>query len=173
MSVVAVYAPTEVCETEEKEMFYAKLDSVLDQCPHRDALHCRYLCRRTKIRVFKSLVIPVLLYGCETWTLKRRIDGFGTRCLRRIMVYRWYDFVSNQRLFRETDSRPIASIVRQRQLRHVGMWRDTRKPILLIGLFPLRTIRTGAGKGDAYRTLGCGMLMPAARYGKGACIETR
>ena len=33
MSVVAVYAPTEVCETEEKEMFYAKLDSVLDQCP--------------------------------------------------------------------------------------------------------------------------------------------
>ena len=30
MSVVAVYAPTEVCETEEKEMFYAKLDSVLN-----------------------------------------------------------------------------------------------------------------------------------------------
>ena len=37
MSVVAVYAPTEVCET-EKEMFYTKLDSVLDQCPCRDAL---------------------------------------------------------------------------------------------------------------------------------------
>ena len=30
---------------------------------------CPYLCRRTKIRIFKSLVIPVLLYGCETWTL--------------------------------------------------------------------------------------------------------
>ena len=29
---------------------------------------CRYLCRRTKIQIFKSLVIPVLLYGCETWT---------------------------------------------------------------------------------------------------------
>ena len=29
-------------------------------------LHCRYLCRRTKIRIFKLLVIPVLLYGCET-----------------------------------------------------------------------------------------------------------
>ena len=37
MSVVAVYAPTEVCETEE-EMFNANLDSVLDQCPCRDAL---------------------------------------------------------------------------------------------------------------------------------------
>ncbi|KAG0711040.1 hypothetical protein GWK47_021529 [Chionoecetes opilio] len=42
---------------------------------------CRYLCRRTKIWIFKSLVIPVLLYGCETWTLnsdlKRRINAFG------------------------------------------------------------------------------------------------
>ena len=35
MSVVAVYASTEMCETEE-EMFYLKLNSVLDQCPHRD-----------------------------------------------------------------------------------------------------------------------------------------
>ena len=33
--VAAVYAPTEVCETEE--IFYAKLEPVLDQCPHRDA----------------------------------------------------------------------------------------------------------------------------------------
>ena len=31
-------APIEVCETEEKEMFYAKFDSVLDQCSRRDAL---------------------------------------------------------------------------------------------------------------------------------------
>ena len=37
MSVVAVYTPTEVCETEE-EMFYAKLDSVVDQCSCREAL---------------------------------------------------------------------------------------------------------------------------------------
>ena len=85
---------------------------------------CWYLCRWTKIWNFKSLVIPVLLYGCETWTLntdlKRRIDVFGTRCLHRIMGYRWNDFVSNQQLFRETDLRPITSIVRQRQLRLYG-----------------------------------------------------
>ena len=37
MSVI-VYTPIAVCETKEKEMFYAKLDSVLDQCPCRDAL---------------------------------------------------------------------------------------------------------------------------------------
>ena len=38
MSLVAVYAPTEVCEADENEMFYAKLDTVLDQCPRRDTL---------------------------------------------------------------------------------------------------------------------------------------
>ena len=38
MSEVAVYVPTEVCETGKKEMFYAKVDSVLDQCPLPDAL---------------------------------------------------------------------------------------------------------------------------------------
>ncbi|XP_045123818.1 uncharacterized protein LOC123511833 [Portunus trituberculatus] len=38
MSVVAVYAPITLCETEEKETFYTKLDSVLDYCPCRDSL---------------------------------------------------------------------------------------------------------------------------------------
>ena len=37
-SVVAVYVPTEMSETEEKEIFYAKLDSVLNQCPCHYAL---------------------------------------------------------------------------------------------------------------------------------------
>ena len=32
---------------------------------------CRFLCGRTKVRDFRSLVLPVLLYGCETWTLTR------------------------------------------------------------------------------------------------------
>ena len=91
---------------------------------NRSIWRCRYLCRRTKLRVFRTLVIPVLLYGCETWTLnsalKRRINSFGTRCLRRIMGYTWRDRVSNQRLFRETDSRPITSQIEERQLRLYG-----------------------------------------------------
>ena len=77
---------------------------------------CRYLCRRTKIQIFKSLVIQVLLYSCETWTLntdlKSQIDVFGNKCLCSIMGYHWKDFVSNQRLLCETESRPITTIVR-------------------------------------------------------------
>ena len=85
-------------------------------------LRCRYLRKWTKIQIFKLLVIPILLYGFETWilntVLRKRIDDFGTRSLRKIMGYHWYVFVSNQRLFRETDSKPITSVVRQRLLRH-------------------------------------------------------
>ena len=56
---------------------------------------CRYQCKWTKIWIFKSVVIPVILYGCEAWTLntdlKRRIDVFGTKCFRRFMGCRCYD----------------------------------------------------------------------------------
>ncbi len=41
-------------------------------------------------------------------------------CLRRIMGYRWYDFVTNRRLLHETDFRPITCIVREHQLRLYG-----------------------------------------------------
>ena len=85
---------------------------------------CRYPCRTTKIRVFRSLVLPVLLYGCETWTLtrdlRRRLNSFGTRSLRRILGYRCSDFVSNEWLLRETQMRFITCIVRERRLRLYG-----------------------------------------------------
>ena len=85
---------------------------------------CRYLCRRTKVQVFRSLVLPFLLYGCETWTLtkdlRRRLNSFGTKSLRRILGYRWSDFVSNERLLRETRMRFVTCIVREHQLRLYG-----------------------------------------------------
>ncbi len=87
-------------------------------------LWTRSRCTRTKIRILKTLVLPVLLYGCETWTLnsdlKRRIDAFGNKCLRRIMGYCCFDFVSNRRLLPETGSRPITFMVLERQLRLYG-----------------------------------------------------
>ena len=81
---------------------------VMDSLDH-GVWHCHYLCEKTKVRLFRSLVLPVLLYGCETWTLTRDLRGrhnsFGTRSLWRILGYRWLDFVSNERLLRETQMR--------------------------------------------------------------------
>ena len=41
---------------------------------------CRYLCRMTNVRAFRSLVLPVLLYECETWTLSRDLDSGQNLC---------------------------------------------------------------------------------------------
>ncbi|XP_069994147.1 uncharacterized protein [Penaeus vannamei] len=38
---------------------------------------CRYLCRRNKLGVFKALIVPVLLYGSETWTLSCALELYG------------------------------------------------------------------------------------------------
>ena len=56
--------------------------------------------RRTKIRLFNSNVVSVLLYGCETWKMnkgdEKRLNVFHHRCLRRILKIRWPMKVSNQ-----------------------------------------------------------------------------
>ena len=70
---------------------------------------CRYLCGRTTVRVFGSLVLLVLLYGCETWTLtrdlSRRLNSFGARSLENP----WLSLVGLyvQRAFAERDSNEI------------------------------------------------------------------
>ena len=85
---------------------------------------CRYLCRRTKLRVFRTLVMPVLLYGSETWTLssalETRLDAFCNRSLSRIMGHCWRDRVSNQRLNHGTGIGPVTCTIRDRQLRLYG-----------------------------------------------------
>ena len=53
--------------------------------------------------------------GSET-----EINSFGTSSLRRILGYRWSDFVSNERLLRETEIRFVACIVREHQLQLYG-----------------------------------------------------
>jgi len=96
---------------------------VVDSLDH-GVWSCRYLCGRTQVQVFRSLVLPVLLYGCETWTLTRdlrqRLNSLGTRYLRRILGYRWSDFVSNEWLLRETQMRFVTCIVCECQLQLYG-----------------------------------------------------
>ena len=74
--------------------------------PGQRVWQSKYLSRGIKVEVFKRLVLPGLLYGCEAWTLtydlKRRLDSFGTSSLRRILGYRWFDFMPNDRILEET-----------------------------------------------------------------------
>ena len=59
----------------------------------------------TKLRVVKAMVFPVVMYGCETWTVKkverRRIDAFELWCWRRLMRVPWTARRSNQSILKE------------------------------------------------------------------------
>ena len=60
----------------------------------------------TKIRLVKAMVFPVVMYGCESWTMKKaehqRIDSFELWCWRRLLRVPWTARRSNQSILKET-----------------------------------------------------------------------
>ena len=60
----------------------------------------------TKVHLVKAMVFPVVMYGCESWTLKkaesRRIDAFELWCWRRLLRVPWTARRSNQSILKET-----------------------------------------------------------------------
>ena len=73
-----------------------KLDSILKS---------RDITLLTKVRLVKAMVFPVVIYGCESWTVKkaehRRIDAFELWCWRRLLRVPWTARRSNQSILRE------------------------------------------------------------------------
>ena len=59
----------------------------------------------TKVRLVKAMVFPVVMYGCESWTVKkaehRRNDGFEQWCWRRLLRVPWTVRRSNQSILKE------------------------------------------------------------------------
>ena len=59
----------------------------------------------TKVRLDKATVFPVVIYGCESWTVKkaerRRIDAFELWCWRRLLRVPWTAKISNQSILKE------------------------------------------------------------------------
>ena len=60
----------------------------------------------TKVHLVKAMVFPVVMYGCESWTVKkaegRRIDAFELLCWRRLLRVPWTARRSNQSILKET-----------------------------------------------------------------------
>ena len=59
----------------------------------------------TKVRLVKAMVFPVVMYACESWTVKkaecRRIDAFELWCWRRLLRVPWTARISNQSILKE------------------------------------------------------------------------
>ena len=59
----------------------------------------------TKIHLVKAMVVPMLMYGCESWTVKKaepqRIDAFALWCWRRLLRVPWTARRSNQSILKD------------------------------------------------------------------------
>ena len=68
-------------------------------------LKSRDITLSTKVRLIKATVFPVVMYGCESWTIKkaecRRIDAFELWCWRRLFRVPWTARRSNQSTLKE------------------------------------------------------------------------
>ena len=97
----------------------------------------------TKVRLVKAMVFPVVMYGCESWTVKkaehRRIDVFELWCWRRLLRVPWTARRSNQSILKETSPGcSLKGMMLKLKLQYFGhlMWRanSLEKTLMLGGI---------------------------------------
>ena len=95
----------------------------------------------TKVRLVRAMVFPVVMYGCESWTVKkaecRRIDSFELWCWRRLLRVPWTARRSNQSFLKEiSPGISLEGMMLKLKLQYFGhlMWRvDSLEKTLILG----------------------------------------
>ena len=95
----------------------------------------------TKVRLVKAMVFPVVMYGCESWTIKkaehRRIDAFELWCWRRLLRVPWTVRRSNQSVLKKISPEySLERLMVELKFQYFGhlMWRaDSFENILMLG----------------------------------------
>ena len=95
----------------------------------------------TKVCLVKVMVFPVVVYGCESWTIKKaecwRIDAFEPWCWRRVLRVAWTARRSNESILKEIDPEcSLEGLMLKLKLQYFGhlMWRaDSLQKILMLG----------------------------------------
>ena len=96
---------------------------------------------RTKVCLVKAMVFPVVMYGCESWTVKKaecwRIDVFEVWCWRRLLRVPWTARRSNQSILKEiSHGIPLEGMMLKLKPQYFGhlMWRvDSLEKTLMLG----------------------------------------
>ena len=96
----------------------------------------------TKVRLVKAMVFPVVMYGCESWTIKKtesRIDAFELWCWRRLLRDPWTARRSNQSILKEIPPEySLEGLILKLKLQYFGhlMQRDDslEKTLMLGGI---------------------------------------
>ena len=95
----------------------------------------------TKVRLVKAMVFPVVMYGCEFWTVKKaehwRIDAFELWCWRRLLRVPWTVRRSHQSILKEiSPGCSLEGLMLKLKLQYFGhlMWRvDSLEKTLMLG----------------------------------------
>ena len=95
----------------------------------------------TKVHLVKTMVFPVVMYGCESWTMKKaecqRIDAFELWCWRRLLRVPWTVRISNQSILKEISPEySLEALMLKLKLQYFGqlMGRtDSFEKILMLG----------------------------------------
>ena len=94
----------------------------------------------TKVRLVKAMVFPVIMHGCESWTIKkaewRRIDAFGLWCWRRLLRVPWIARRSNQSILEISPGCSLERLMLKLKLQYFGhlMQRaDSLEKTLMLG----------------------------------------
>ena len=103
----------------------------------------------TKLYLVKAMVFPVVMYGCESWTIKKaerqRIDVFELWCWRRLLRVPWTSGRSNQSILREINSEySLEGLMLKQKLQYFGrlMRRaDSSEKTLMLGEIEARRRR--------------------------------
>ena len=78
----------------------------------------------TKVRLVKAMVFPVVMYGCESWTVKkaehRRIDAFELLCWRRLLSVPWTARRSNQSILKISPGISLEGMMPKLKLQYFG-----------------------------------------------------
>ena len=97
----------------------------------------------TKVHLVKAMVFPVVMYGCESWTVKKakhqRIDAFELWCWRRLLTVPWTARRSNQSILKEiSPGCSLEGLMLRLKLQYFGhlMWRvySLEKTLMLGGI---------------------------------------
>ena len=88
-------------------------------------LQSRDITLPTKVRLVKAMVFPVVMYGCESWTVKKaehsRIDAFELWCWRRLLRVPWIAMKANQSILKEISPEyPLEGLMLRLRLQYFG-----------------------------------------------------
>ena len=87
-------------------------------------LKSRYITLPTKVHLVKAMVFPVVMYGCDSWTIKkpecRRIDAFELWCWRRLLRVPWTARRSNQSILEISPGISLEGMMLKLKLQYFG-----------------------------------------------------